>query len=56
MHFQRELPSIPSASDPLREAKQTSGWDPEAAQMRGVFMARGPGMVEQFVHASLEKK
>ncbi|KAL6722982.1 hypothetical protein Aduo_018041 [Ancylostoma duodenale] len=38
----RELPSIPAASDPLREAKQTSGWDPEAAQMRGIFMARGP--------------
>ncbi|CAJ0609338.1 unnamed protein product [Cylicocyclus nassatus] len=38
----RELPSIPAASDPLKEAKQTSGWDPEAVQMRGVFMARGP--------------
>ncbi|VDK75110.1 unnamed protein product [Cylicostephanus goldi] len=31
------------SSDPLKEAKQTSGWDPEAAQMRGIFMARGPG-------------
>ncbi|VDM78753.1 unnamed protein product [Strongylus vulgaris] len=38
----RELPSIPAAGDPLREAKQTSGWDPEASQMRGIFMARGP--------------
>ncbi|KJH41166.1 hypothetical protein DICVIV_12860 [Dictyocaulus viviparus] len=38
----RELPSIPSASDQIREAKQTSGWDPDASQMRGIFMARGP--------------
>nr|CDJ87169.1 Type I phosphodiesterase nucleotide pyrophosphatase phosphate transferase domain containing protein [Haemonchus contortus] len=38
----RELPSIPSASDQSREAKQTGGWDPETPQMRGIFMARGP--------------
>ncbi|KAK6766968.1 hypothetical protein RB195_026312 [Necator americanus] len=38
----RELQSIPSATDPLREVKQTGGWDPDAPQMRGIFMARGP--------------
>uniref|UniRef100_A0A183GNX2 Bis(5'-adenosyl)-triphosphatase n=1 Tax=Heligmosomoides polygyrus TaxID=6339 RepID=A0A183GNX2_HELPZ len=38
----RELSSIPVANDVSREAKQTAGWDPDAAQMRGIFMARGP--------------
>ncbi|KAK6060412.1 hypothetical protein COOONC_01926 [Cooperia oncophora] len=38
----RELSSVPSATDQSREAKQTGGWDPDATQMRGIFMARGP--------------
>ncbi|VDM52075.1 unnamed protein product [Angiostrongylus costaricensis] len=38
----RELPSVPSPSDHSREARQASGWDPDAPQMRGIFMARGP--------------
>ena len=36
-----------------REKKGISGYDPEEPDMRGVFMARGPGMI---IYSQLESK
>ncbi|VDK43036.1 unnamed protein product [Anisakis simplex] len=39
----RELPSIPISDEHSRDIRQTGGWDNDNPEMRGIFIARGPG-------------
>ena len=39
--IQRELPSLPV--EVSTTVKAVGGWEPESNDMRGIFLARGPG-------------